>query len=485
MKKSLLSLALAFAAFTFVLAVCAQAQTVTYLAAFDGTDGQGPYGSLTQGTDGNFYGAAALPGSIAGEIFRVTPAGAISTVYSFCSLPNCADGQSPSTPILGSDGNLYGATYGGGVGGGGNRGSGTIFKLTLGGKLTTLHTFECMGSSCPEGAVPMGIIQASDGNFYGATQGGGSGGMIFRISATGDFKLLYSFCSLTNCTDGGDPIAPPIQGRDGNFYGTGFDGGTSGGGVLYQLTPGGAYKALYNFCYDGSNCINNAWPTRLVQDANGNFFGTTAWAGSYDSGSVFELTPTNRFIVLHRFVLSGKDDAATGVTLANDGNLYGMTEDNNWDNSNGGGNIFEVNPAGVYTSFYSFNQVMNGALAATYLQNGPLLQSTDGNFYGTTPFGQDSNSGSGYGTVFRFSNGLKPLVKTVPVAGKVGKNVVILGNGLTGTTSVTFNGVSAAFVVESDTFLKATVPAGATTGTVSVVTPSGTLNSNPQFVVTK
>jgi hypothetical protein len=162
-----------------------------------------------------------------------------------------------------------------------------------------------------------------------------------------------------------------------------------------------------------------------------------------------------------------------------------MTEDNNWDNSNGGGNIFEVNAAGVYTSFYSFNQVMNGALAATYLQNGPLLQGTDGNFYGTTPFGQDSNSGSGYGTFFRFSNGLSPLVKTVPVAGKVGKNVIILGKGLTGTTSVTFNGVTAAFVVESDTFLKATVPAGATTGTVSVVTPSGTLNSNPQFVVTK
>jgi hypothetical protein len=110
MKKALLTLTLAFAAFSFSLGMCAQAQTVTYLAAFNGTDGQGPYGSLTQGTDGNFYGAAALPSSIAGEIFRVTPAGEISAVYSFCSLPNCADGQSPSTPILGSDGNLYGVT---------------------------------------------------------------------------------------------------------------------------------------------------------------------------------------------------------------------------------------------------------------------------------------------------------------------------------------------------------------------------------------
>ena len=152
MKNALFILAIACAAFIFVLAVSAQAQTVTYLGAFNGTDGQGPYESLIQATDGNFYGAAEVANSIAGEIFRVTPAGEISTVYSFCSLPNCSDGQSPSTPILGSDGNLYGATYGGGVGGGGNRGSGTIFKLTLGGKLTTLHTFECMGSSCPAGA---------------------------------------------------------------------------------------------------------------------------------------------------------------------------------------------------------------------------------------------------------------------------------------------------------------------------------------------
>ena len=229
MKSSkFLLTALAYAAITFNLAVCARAQTVTYLGAFNGTNGQGPYESLIQATDGNFYGAAAVANSLGGEVFRVTPAGEISTVYSFCSLPDCADGQSPGTPILGSDGNLYGVTSGG------SWNSGTIYKLTLGGKLTTLHMFHCFGSSCPEGGDPMGIIQASDGNFYGTTQGGGTGGMIFRISATGAFKLLYTFCSLTNCTDGGGPVAPPMQGRDGNFYGTGFEGGTSGGGVLYQ-----------------------------------------------------------------------------------------------------------------------------------------------------------------------------------------------------------------------------------------------------------
>jgi hypothetical protein len=119
----------------------------------------------------------------------------------------------------------------------------------------------------------------------------------------------------------------------------------------------------------------------------------------------------------------------------------------------------------------------------------PVFQGTDGNFYGTTAYGglggDYGGGGVGFGTVFQFSNGLGPLVETVPVGGNTGQSVLILGNGLTGSTSVTFHGVEAAFTVESDTYIKATVPTGATTGTISVVTPSGTLNGNPQFVVTR
>lgn len=111
-----------------------------------------------------------------------------------------------------------------------------------------------------------------------------------------------------------------------------------------------------------------------------------------------------------------------------------------------------------------------------------LFQGTDGNLYGTTTYGPFPCC---YGTIFSVSDGMSPLVETAPVAGKVGKQVIILGDGLTGSTSVKFNGKSAAFQVVSDTEITATVPSGATTGKVSVVTPSGTLNSNPQFVVTK
>jgi uncharacterized repeat protein (TIGR03803 family) len=474
-----LDLALACAAITFSLAVCAQAQTLTYFSYFDGTNGEGPVGPLVQATDGNFYGVAGLP--TGGEVYRVTPGGEINTVYSFCSQPNCADGETPISPILGSDGNLYGTTYLGG-----STNSGTIYKLTLDGKLTTLYTFNCPGAFCRDGANPTGIIQASDGNFYGTTAAGGDvtlpSGVLFGVTPAGDFKLLYTFCSLTDCTDGGFPFAPPTQGSDGNFYGTAGSGGTQEGGVLYKLTSAGVYSVLHSFCYGGSDCFNNAGPTKLVQDSEGNFFGTTSWAGGYNSGSVFEFTAKNKLTLLHMFTYSGQEDPGIALTLANDGNLYGVAEDNDYDDSNGSGLIYEATPGGVFTPFFTLYN-LNGADSAFW--NGPLLQATDGNFYGTTVFGTNSHSGSGYGTVYRFSNGLDPLVETVPVAGKVGTHVIILGNGLRGSTSVTFNGKEADFTVVSDTEITATVPHGATTGTVSVVTPSGTLNSNPQFVVTK
>jgi hypothetical protein len=117
-----------------------------------------------------------------------------------------------------------------------------------------------------------------------------------------------------------------------------------------------------------------------------------------------------------------------------------------------------------------------------------LFQGTNGTLYGTTAFGNsvgDCNPyGAGYGTIYSVS-GPTPLVETAPVAGPVGQSVIILGNNLTGSTGVTFNGVAAKFTVESDSYIKATVPAGAATGVVSVVTPSGTLKSNPQFVVSE
>jgi uncharacterized repeat protein (TIGR03803 family) len=471
-------LALTALAITFSLAVCAQAQTVTYLTRFDGNNGWEPFGPVVQATDGNFYGTTAFGGNGNGNVYRMTPSGRVTSIYSFCSQANCADGQTPiTTPILGSDGNLYGVTWTGGIAG---VGGGVLYKMTLNGRITILHVF-CSDSGCTDGVNPSAVIQASDGNFYGTASGGMNGvGIIFKISPSGTYNVLYPFCSQANCIDGGYVGVPPIQGRDGNFYGVTDGGGTEGGGVFYELTSAGTYQVLHNFCLTGS-CPEGSIPNTIVQDAKGNFFGTTLSGGSFIAGTAFEITPTGTYKVLHNFSASGIGEAQA-LTLGSDGNLYGMTGGGfPFEGGDGLGSIFEISPAGKFTSLYTFCGC--GDPTSGYNPEGTLSQGTDGNFYGTTIFG--GTSGENFGTVFKLSKGLSPLVETVPIAGKVGKRILILGNNLTGTTSVTFNGVPAQFTVENDTFIRATVPSGATTGTVSVVTPTGTLNSNPQFVVTK
>ncbi len=225
--------------------MCAQAQTVDFLTQFTGNSGNAS--TVIQGTDGNFYGSASNGAYDQGQIFRMTPDGELTTIYSFCAQTGCPDGSFlDRSPILGSDGNLYGVT-----GGGGNSsGSGTFYKMTLEGEITTLYTF-CPNAGCADGQAPRGIILASDGNFYGTTEVGGkfSEGTIFSISPTGTFKLLHTFCSQSNCDGGGRPQSTPVQGIDGNFYGTAYEGGSHNGGVIYyQITATGTFKVLYNFC---------------------------------------------------------------------------------------------------------------------------------------------------------------------------------------------------------------------------------------------
>ncbi|MGA2102405.1 MAG: choice-of-anchor tandem repeat GloVer-containing protein [Candidatus Sulfotelmatobacter sp.] len=467
--------AFATAALAFTLPTRANAQTLTTLATFDGTDGYGPYASVVQATDGNFYGITNSGGNIfqQGTLFRVTPAGELTDLYNFCSQPKCADGAFlSSVPILASDGNLYGVT-----GDGGNTGNGTVYRMTLGGKLTTLYSF-CAALPCPDGSSPTGLVQGSGGNFYGTTStaanaNGGEGGTIFSMSPTGKLKTLYTFCSKANCMDGDFSFFAPILGNDDNLYGVTYFGGNQQGGLLWQLTAAGAYKVLYNFCGKSGTCKSSN-PFIVTRDSNGDFFGTTASGGANNAGVVFEITSTGQYIDLHDFDNgNGPTWPFTGLTLANDGNLYGVSGGG----SENGGFLFEITLAD-----HSFKNlyVFDGAGDASE-PPGPLFQGTDGNLYGTTTYGP----GNADGMVFRLSNSLSPLIETVPTAGKVGKRILILGNNLTGTTSVAFNGVPAEFTVEKDTFIRATVPEGATTGTVSVVTPSGTLDSNPQFVATK
>jgi uncharacterized repeat protein (TIGR03803 family) len=466
-------LLLASLAITFSLTVHAQAQILHTISVFDGTNGYGPFASVVQGIDGNIYGttdSGGNPNTQSGTLFRVTPSGKLTDLYNFCSKPRCTDGSSPaSPPVVGTDGNLYG------VAGGGILNQGVVYKMTLSGEYSVLYSF-CPTHPCADGVVyPGGIILGADGNFYGAAAGGNAsnGGVIFSISPTAQLKVLYTFCSVApNCQDGSGPNTP-ILGTDGNFYGVTWGGGSLGGGVLYELTPAGKYTVLYNFCSYVEGCSGIGEPYDVVRDANGNFFGTTEYSATASPyGSVFEFTSSNQLLVLHNFD-DYNDWPYEGVMLGSDGNVYGVF---GYD-TKAVGSIYKVTPEGVYSRIYTFKPEDNSSGAPPV---GPLFQGTDGNFYGVTPYGP----GTFDGEVFKFSYNLGPLVETVPVAGAVGQSILILGNNLAGSTDVTFNGVAAAFTVESDTYIQATVPVGATTGVVSVATPSGTLNSYPQFAVT-
>ncbi len=468
----------------------APAQTFTSLADLDGSNGEIPFlNALVQGTDGNFYGTAYDGGAAGqGTVYKVTPAGTISLVYSFCSLaPHCADGALPSSPlVVGADGNFYGTTTGGGL----NR-AGTVFKLTPAGALTTLYSF-CTQADCQDGSLPRGpMVLALDGNFYGVTGYGGIArlGSIFKITPAGVLTTLYSFCSTTICDDGEDPYAGLVQARDGAFYGT-AQGGTTSFGILFRFTPTGQFKTLYTFCVLAKCADGGAPYGPLVVTANGTIYGTASAGGTSPvysgGGTVFELTAAGTYSVVHNFcgLINCTDGEVpwSGLIQATDGKLYGSTVEGGTNNR---GTAFRVTTAGTFARLHSFDST-DGA----YPQS-PLVQSTDGNFYGNTSNGgpmdkancAGAGSPFGCGTVFRLSLGLKPFVKSVQPGATAGTSVIILGNGLTGSTSVTFNGTASTFSVVSDTEITATVPTGATTGPIHVVTPDATLASPVAFHV--
>lgn len=200
-------------------------------------DGSGPAAGLTEGSDGNFYGTTLTGGiHVNGTVFEITPGGALTTLHTFNS-----DGSNPYGALAqGSDGNFYGTTSAGGVHDGG-----TVFKITSGGTLTTIHNF-CSLPNCADGETPEGaLVQATDGNFYGTTVNGGTGaseeGTVFQITPSGTLTTLYNFCSLSNCTDGAQPYAGVIQATNGTFYGVTRVGGNStncsslGCGTVFQL----------------------------------------------------------------------------------------------------------------------------------------------------------------------------------------------------------------------------------------------------------
>lgn len=254
-----------------------------------------PATTLVPYIDGNLYGTTLLGGSDAyGSTFKISPAGTFTNLSSF----DQSDGESPSSLVLARDGNFYGTTTAGGSGNGCKQnGCGTVFRLTPGGAITVLYDF-CSGK-CRDGSAPTSLIQANDGNLYGVTTGGGhslADGTIFRISVKGRLTTIYRFCSQTNCTDGLAPQAI-IQANDGNLYGTTAGGGDlncnpgpgAGCGTVFELTAQGAFTTLHTF-----ESTDGSYPYGLSQATDGKFYGVTSNGGSSSAcalgcGTVYSL----------------------------------------------------------------------------------------------------------------------------------------------------------------------------------------------------
>jgi uncharacterized repeat protein (TIGR03803 family) len=444
--------ALPSVALLFGLAVTvASAQNYTNLHDFTGADG-GPLCTtsiLAQGQDGNLYGTACFGGTNGvGVLFKITPDGAYTVLYNF----DTTHGSIPKGGLtLGRDGNLYGTSQNGGANGAGN-----VFQIDSFGSLTVLHDFT-FGS---DGGAPYAApVQGDDGNFYGNVQNfSGTSFSAYQMTPPGGVTMFGQ--------NPGYSLAPLLQATNGNFYGTSVSGG-AGYGTIFTPTASGA--SLYNF-----DNANGASPEAgLVEGNDGNLYGTAPFGGTGGGGVAFKITASGVYTVLHDFAgpISEGNEPTAGLVLGSDGNFYGMTCLGGT-GSGFGGVAFKITPSGSYSVLFNFDIAHGELPCATPVQH------TNGKIYGLAVAGGAFNQG----VIYSLDVALPPFVKLTSRLGRVGDAVGILGNGLTGTSNVAFDGTAAAFTVISDTYLRAAVPAG-TTGRVTVTTPGGTLTSNQRYRV--
>jgi len=382
------------------------------LHSFGVTDGAEPYAALIEASDGNFYGTASRGGaSDLGTVFRMDPSGRVTRLHSFTG----ADGRRPYAPLLeGSDGGFYGATHAGGV-----NDLGTVFRVESSGAFTSLHDF-----TGPDGSTPNALIEF-DGDFLGTTFGGGENdqGTVFRMDPAGSVTTVHSFA----VTDGSLPSAALLLASDGNFYGTTSNGGEGGYGTVFRMDSSGVVTTHHAFTAVGAAAPDSA----LIEAAGGNLYGTTVTSaapkpyygpgtayrvgfdGSYamlhvfsapaavtemengdllvtTSATVERMTPLGDVTTIHRFPPPEGSEPQTALIQASDGDLYGTAP---FGGAGGAGTAFRLNADGSVTTLHDFSYA---SLADGVYPYAGLIQATDGLFYGVTGAGGDTEGGTIY-----------------------------------------------------------------------------------------
>lgn len=372
-------------ALILAIASLAQSQTFNVLYSFGNSpDGINPQAALIPDGQGGAYGTTFYGGAHGyGALFRLDHTGQESIVYSFAGPP---DGGNPAGNLVrDSAGNIFGATVWGGV-----SNSGTVFKVDATGQESILYSF--LGGTT-DGANPEGgVIEDSAGNLYGTTAGGGSFlgcanygcGIVFKLDANGKQTMLYSFTGDTQNggIDGANPWSTLLRDAAGNLYGTTTLGGTSGFGTVFKVDTAGNETLLHNFAG-----AEGAYPyAGLIADTAHNLYGTAYEGGTSHVGTVFKMDKTGAVTVLHSFA-GGTDGGfpSSGVVRDTAGNLYGIT-------TQGGpadlGTVFKVDTGGNETVLHSFTGGQQGMAPEA-----GLTLDKAGNVYGTTYYGGRANNG--------------------------------------------------------------------------------------------
>jgi len=293
-----------------------------------GSDGGGIWDSVLFDAYGNLYGTTSGGGAYGyGTAFELSPGtkGWTETVlYSFCAQPHCDDGAIPAASLIfDGSGNLYGTTSTVGTG---SPQIGTIFELSAsaGGNwsLTTLYDF-CSLPNCSDGGSPRsGMLLDTAGNLYGTTPYGGpgyGGGVLFEFTAPssgGVYSSLYDFCWLSGCDDGAGPYGVLIRDAKGDLYGTTAGGGTNGGGTAFELAQtSGTWTEQVLHDFPSFNNDGRQITAGLIIDRARSLYGVANIGGPNTCGEggcgmIFKLTPTGNGVwketVLHNFANDNK-----------------------------------------------------------------------------------------------------------------------------------------------------------------------------------
>lgn len=404
---------------------------LTTLHNFTGPDGANPL-ALVQGSDGRLYGTTAGGGAQgAGTIFRIDSSDSFSTLRSF---PQGAGGA-PLGLVQGRDGKFYGTTFGTVSGA---HGYGTVFQVDAEGLLTTLHAFTADEGGYvgfhPTTLLP-GLVEGSDGVFYGTLFGGADGyGMVFQIDSSGSFTPIHRF----NDNKGFAPYAGLTLGSDGLFYGTAQSGGARGFGTVFRLDASGSVAAHSFAQSDG-----HAPEAGLIRGDDGGLYGTTRWGGESNLGTAFRIGSDLDLTVLHSFrgenVTPGEGGNPVGRLLrGTSGALYGTTADYDYPAS-GYGTVYRLDAHGTVATLHRFSFTDGERPAAGLIDGG------DGSLYGTTPRGgfygpvPGSSANDSFGTVFKIdaSGVLMTLHSFTGIDGAypAGELVRATGGSFYGTTS--------------------------------------------------